>query len=151
MKKILLFILIYFCFIFSGLIFNFNSEYYYLLNLPKGLISPFAISYIWIINYALISFSILNVVKEINILKNKDYSYILITNYLACSLFPFAFFYLMSPFFGFVLTSIAFVSSIFLFIETRKVRKNISYYLVPHIILSLYFLIQSIAIFIMNF
>ena len=83
--------------------------------------------------------------------KNKDYLYILITNYLSNQLFMYFFFYLMCPFLGFIITIIISLSTIFLYLETKKISKKISYYLIPYIIYSTYALILMSTIYFINF
>jgi translocator protein len=91
------------------------------------------------------------IVKQYNILKKYDYIYILLTNYFANQLFMYFFFYLMSPFLGFIITVIIFLTSIFLFIETKKINKKASYYIIPYIIYNTYALILITSIYFMNF
>ena len=150
-KDILRFIIILLPWLISGIIFPYNKDFYETLRIPSFALPGFIIGITWIILYILISISIYIISKKINILKNTDYLYILITNYLANQLFSFAFFYLMSPFLAFVMTSITFISSIFLFIETREINKKASYFLIPYIIFSTYALIVSLSVYIMNF
>ena len=89
--------------------------------------------------------------KQINIFKNKDYLYILITNYLSNQLFMYFFFYLMSPFLGFIITIIISLSTIFLYLETKKISKKSSYYLIPYIIYTTYALVLMSTIYFINF
>jgi len=150
-KIIIRYLLILFPWLISGIIFPYNKSFYESLNIPSFALPGIAIGIIWLILYILISISIYIVSKNINILKNKDYLYVLITNYLGNQLFSFAFFYLMSPFLAFVMTSITFISSIFLFIETKSINKKASYFLIPYTIFSAYALIVSLSVYIMNF
>lgn len=151
MKKILRFILLLFPWLLSGIIFKVDLDYYNYLNLPGFVLPNKLISIIWIILYILITISIYKISINKNILKEKDYFYVLITNFLANSLFIYGFFYLKSPFFGFILTTITLISSIFLFIETKKLNKKASYYLIPYIVFNVYAFILSLSIYIMNF
>lgn len=151
MKKILRFILLLFPWLLSGIIFKVDLDYYNYLNLPGFVLPNKLISIIWIILYILITISIYKISINKNILKEKDYFYVLITNFLANSLFIYGFFYLKSPFFGFILTTITLISSIFLFIETKKLNKKASYYLIPYIVFNVYVFILSLSIYIMNF
>lgn len=147
----MLFIGILFLWLLSGLIFNVNNEYYSLLKLPFFTLNGKIISIIWFIIYILITISIFKVIKKINIFKNKDYLYILITNYLSNQLFMYFFFYLMSPFLGFIITIIISLSTIFLYLETKKISKKSSYYLIPYIIYTTYALILMSTIYFINF
>ncbi len=150
-KDILLFIGILFLWLLSGLLFKVNNDYYSLLKLPFFVLSGKFISIIWFIIYILITISIIKIIKKINIFKNKDYLYMLITNYLANQLFMYFFFYLMSPFLGFIITIIISLSTIFLYLETKKISKASSYYLIPYIIYSTYALILMTSIYFINF
>ena len=147
----MLFIWILFLWLLSGLIFKVNNDYYSLLKLPFFTLNGKIISIIWFIIYILITISIFKIIKKINIFKNKDYLYILITNYLSNQLFMYFFFYLMSPFLGFIITIIISLSTIFLYLETKKISKKFSYYLIPYIIYSTYALILMSTIYFINF
>lgn len=151
MKKVLRFLICFLPWLISGLLFKFDSGYYEMLNIPSFALPPKLVSVVWIILYILIALSIYQVSKEKNIVKESDYFYVLITNYLANQLFLYGFFNLKSPFFGFILTTITFVSSIFLFLETRALKKQASYFLIPYLIFNIYAFILSLSVYIMNF
>ncbi len=150
-KDILLFLSILLLWMIGGFIFRYDASFYNLLHIPSFALSPDYISTSWFILYILITISIFMVVKCINIFRNYDYLYVLITNYLANQLFPFMFFTLKSPFFGFIMTAITFISSIFLYLETKKISLKASYFLIPYVAFNVYALILSIAVYIMNF
>ena len=147
----LLFIGILFLWLLSGLLFKVNNDYYSLLKLPFFTLNAKIISIVWFIIYILITISIYKVVKKIDIFKNKDYFYMLLTNYFANQLFMYFFFYLMSPFLGFIITIVISLSTIFLYLETKKISKKFSYYLIPYIIYSTYALILMSTIYFINF
>ena len=147
----MLFIWILFLWLLSGLIFKVNNDYYSLLKLPFFTLNGKIISIIWFIIYILITISIYKVIKKIDIFKNKDYFYMLLTNYFANQLFMYFFFYLMSPFLGFIITIVISLSTIFLYLETKKISKKFSYYLIPYIIYSTYALILMSTIYFINF
>ncbi|MCI7083113.1 MAG: tryptophan-rich sensory protein [Tenericutes bacterium] len=151
LKDILLFIIILFLWLLSGLLFKYNKEYYELLKLPSFVLNGKVISIIWFIIYILNTISIIILSKKTNIFKNRDYLYILLTNYLANELFMYFFFYLMSPFLGFAITTVVALSTIFLFIETKKISKKSSYFLIPYIIYSIYAFILMSSVYFMNF
>lgn len=151
LKQILLFIIILFFWLLSGLIFKYDPEFYSLLKLPSFTLSGKWISIIWFIIYILNTISIVIIVNKVKLLENRDYLYILLTNYFANQLFMYFFFYLMSPFLGFAITTIVMLSSIFLFIETKKVSKTSSYFLIPYIIYSIYAFVLMATIYFMNF
>lgn len=150
-KNILFFIGILFSWLLSGLIFKYNKDFYENLNLPFFALDGKIISIIWFIIYILITISIILVSKKINILKNNDYLYILLTNYFSNQLFMYFFFYLMSPFLGFAVTTTTFLSSIFLYIETKKIDAKASYFLIPYLVYGLYAFILMSSTYFMNF
>lgn len=151
MKKVLVFLSCFIPWLISGIIFKYDPNYYEILNIPSFALPPKIISISWIIIYILIATSIYKVRQEKNIIKEGDYFYVLITNYLANQLFLYGFFNLKSPFFGFILTTITFISSIFLFLETKRLNKNASYYLIPYILYNIYAFILSLTVYIINF
>lgn len=150
-RNVLLFVGILFLWLLGDFIFKADTIFYELLNVPWYAMSPEFMSTSWFIVYILMTISIIMVMKTTNILRHYDYLYILITNYLASQLFPFMFYTLKSPFFGFIISAIVFISSIFLYIETRIINKRASYLLIPNIIFSIYALIIAISIYVMNF
>lgn len=151
LKQILLFIIILFFWLLSGLIFKYDAVFYSMLKLPSFVLSGKWISIIWFLIYILNTISIVIICNKVKILQNKDYLYILLTNYFANQLFMYFFFYLMSPFLGFAITTIVMLSTIFLFIETKKISKTSSYFLIPYIIYSIYAFILMATIYFMNF
>ncbi len=150
-RNVLLFVGILFLWLLGDLIFSFDGVFYNLLNIPNYAMSPDFMSTSWFIVYILVTISIIMVMKTTNVLKRYDYLYVLITNYLANQLFPFMFYTLKSPFFGFIIAAIVFISSIFLYIETKVINKKASYFLIPNIAFSIYALIIAISIYVMNF
>ena len=127
LKQILLFIIILFFWLLSGLIFKYDAAFYSMLKLPVFFLFFKLISIIWFLIY------------------------ILLTNYFANQLFMYFFFYLMSPFLGFAITTIVMLSTIFLFIETKKISKTSSYFLIPYIIYGIYAFILMATVYFMNF
>ncbi|MBR4177761.1 MAG: tryptophan-rich sensory protein [Bacilli bacterium] len=151
LKDILLFIFILFIWLFSGLFFKVDLDFYTILKLPIFTLPNKIISILWFIVYILITISVFMVSKRTKIISNNDYFYMLITNYLSNQLFMFFFFKLMSPFLGFIITTITTLSSFFLYLETKKISKQSSYFLIPYIIYSSYSFILMTAIYFMNF
>ena len=151
MKKVFRFLLALLPWFISGLIFKVDKSYYDMLTIPPFALKSVLIGIVWSILYILIAIRIFKLSDKVNIFKESDYFYVLVTNYLANQLFLYGFFTLKSPFLGFVLTTITLVSSIFLFLETKKLDKNSSYYLIPYAIFNIYAFILSLAIYILNF
>ncbi len=150
LKNILLFIIIFSSWLLSGLIFKIDFEYYNLLKLPTFTLNYKIISIVWFVIYFLNTISITIIINKTNIFKRPDYLYMLATNYLSNQLFLFFFFKLMSPFLGLAISIIIFISTIFLYIETKKIDKKSSYFLIPYIIYSTYALILMASIYFMN-
>lgn len=128
-----------------------DFEFYDLLKLPSFALPPNLIGLFWFIMYILITISIFIVNKKINILKSNDYLYMLITNYLSNQLFLLFFFKLMSPFLGFIITTITSLSTIFLYLETKKISKTASYFLIPYVIFNTYNFVVMLTLYLMNF
>lgn len=150
-NSILLFSIILLLWLLSGFIFEINLDYYNLLSLPNYTLSGNYISIIWFIIYITNSISIILILRKYNIFKNYDYLFILLTTYLSSQLFLYFFFYLMSPFLGFIITVVTFISSIFWFLETKKLNKLASYFVLPYIIYSLYAVILMTHVYVINF
>ena len=150
-KNILLFIIILFIWLLGGILFKVDFSFYNELKLPFFTLSPKLIGISWFILYILITLSILKVYKTTNILKNKDYLYILITNYISNQLFLYFFFSLRSPFLGFCITTLILISSIILLLETKKISIKAFYLLIPYIIYNIYAFILMTTIYFMNF
>lgn len=150
-KNVSTFTILLLLWLMSGLIFKYNEEYYSLLKLPSFTLNSIVISIVWFIIYILIAISVYIVIRKKNIFKERDYLYILITNYLANQLFMYFFFYLMSPFLGFAITTVTFLSSIFLFIETKKISSLSSYFLIPYVLYSAYAFVLMTTVYFMNF
>ncbi|MBQ4263665.1 MAG: tryptophan-rich sensory protein [Bacilli bacterium] len=150
-NSILLFSIVLLLWLLSGFIFEINLDYYNLLSLPNYTLSGNYISIIWFIIYITNSISIILILRKYNIFKNYDYLYILLTTYLSSQLFLYFFFYLMSPFLGFIITVVTFISSIFWFLETKKLNKLASYFVLPYIIYSLYAVILMTHVYVINF
>lgn len=150
-NSILLFSIVLLLWLLSGFIFEINLDYYNLLSIPNYTLSGNYISIIWFIIYITNSISIILILRKYNIFKNYDYLYILLTTYLSSQLFLYFFFYLMSPFLGFIITVVTFISSIFWFLETKKLNKLASYFVLPYIIYSLYAVILMTHVYVINF
>ncbi|MBR2137732.1 MAG: tryptophan-rich sensory protein [Bacilli bacterium] len=150
-KQIILFIVILFLWLLSGIIFKYNNLFYEALNKPIFALNGKVISIIWFIIYILNTISVILVINKGNIKEKLDYIYILITNYISNQLFMYFFFYLMSPFLGFAITTIIFISTIFLLIETKKISRTSAYFLIPYLIYTFYAFILMSTIYFMNF
>lgn len=130
----------------SNLLFPIDTNYYQSLNLPFFSPAPIVFAIIWPILYILISISIYNTYEE----STTNYKIYLVINYLANQLYTFCFFILKDNFLALVDTIIVLISSLYLYLETKSLKPKYTKYLIPYIIWSLFALILSFSIFIMN-
>ena len=151
MKNKVFFTFVLVLWLLGGLIFKYDSSYYELLNVPDFFINPTINSFISIIVYFLITYSITNIKKDTRILENNDYFFILIINYLANMIFPLMFYNLRSPLLGFIMNLIVLISTYYLLIETKKLNRKSYYFLIPYLVFSIYSFITSLFIWILNF
>ena len=128
-----------------------NKEYYNSLTLPFFTPPQIAYSIIWTIIYIGISISIY---QTINTYKIKDipksYKYTLLLNYLANESFQPIFFLLKSNFLGFVSCISTFITSLFLYKETKDLKEKSAKHLIIYILFSLFACILSLSIYLLN-
>lgn len=151
MKRVLTFIFILVLWFLSTFIISSSNSYYQSLNLPFFAPHPIIFTIVWSILYVMITKSIYDIYTEYNYRTVKEYNKVLLINYLSNQLFSFAFFGLKSPFLGFVITVIVFISSLYLYYETKKLNVNSSKWLIPYIIWNIFAVILSLTVYFMNF
>ena len=145
MKKILKFIIILVPWFTSGLLFPANQIFYKQLNKPIFAPPGIVFAIVWPILYFLITLSKL-LVKD----KNKDYLKYLIINYFSNQAYNFFFFTIKSPFIALIDTIIVLISSLYLYIESKKDNNISSKLLIPYILWNVYATILIISIYFMN-
>ena len=145
MKKTLKFLTILLPWFIGGLIFNNNQLFYKTLNKPFFAPPGWLFAIIWPILYILIAISIYKINN-----KNKDYLKALIINYFSNQIFSFLFFTLKSPFLALIDTIIVLISSLYLYLESKKENQTSSNLLIPYIIWNTFATILIISIYIMN-
>lgn len=145
MKKFIKYILILLPWFIGGIVFPNNSIFYKELNKPFFAPPGILFAIIWPILYILIALSIYKVKN-----KNSDYLKALIINYFSNQVFNFLFFTLKSPFIALIDTFIVLISSLFLYIESKKDNNSSAYLLIPYIIWNIFATILIIAVYIMN-
>lgn len=128
-----------------------DYNYYKEINLPS--FAPPAAFYgiAWTIVYILIALSIVNLLysykfKELPL----SYKSTLLINYLFNQSYVLVFFGLKSTFLGFVSCLGTFISGLFLFSETYNLKVKSSRYLIPYLLLSLFAVILSFVIYVIN-
>ena len=145
MKKVLKFIIILVPWFLGGLIFPANQIFYKQLNRPVFAPPSIVFAIVWPILYFLIALSIY-LIKD----KNKDYLKYLIINYFSNQVYNFFFFTIKSPFIALIDTIIVLISSLYLYIESKKDNKLSSKLLIPYILWNIYATILIISIYFMN-
>lgn len=150
MKAFFKFIIILLPWFLSSLI-PIDKEFYNSLTLPFFTPPEMAYGIIWSIIYIGISISIYQILKTYKIKDiPKSYKYTLLLNYIANQSFQPLFFLLKSTFLGFVSCILTFITSLFLYKETKDVKEKSAKYLIPYILFSLFATILSLSIYLLN-
>jgi len=145
-KKFLIYLLFLLPWFLSSIIFKIDSSYYKSLDLPFFAPPPIVFGIVWPILYLLIAYSIY---KTFNIGDSKYKIYLLI-NYIANQLFTFTFFTLKNNLLALIDTIIILISSLYLYIETKKINKGYEFYFIPYILWNIFALVLVFTIFIIN-
>ena len=128
-----------------------DKEFYNSLTLPSFTPPQMAYGIIWSIIYICISISIYQILNTYKIKDiPKSYKYTLLLNYIANQSFQPLFFLLKSPFLGFVSCILTFITSLFLYKETKDLKEKSAKYLIPYILFSLFATILSLSIYLLN-
>ena len=150
MKKILKFILILLPWFIGGLLFRSDTIFYKSLNKPIFAPPSILFPIVWSILYLLIAISIHLILNDNKLKDIPNYTKTLIINYFSNQIFSFLFFTLKSPFLALIDTFIVFISSLFLYYESRELNKTSAKLLIPYIIWNTFALVLIIFIFFMN-
>lgn len=146
LKKVLKFILILFPWFLSSLICR-DYSYYNSINKPCFALPNYLFPIIWSILYILIAISIFIIFKDY---VSKDYKKNLIYNFIFNQLYIIIFFCFKNPFLAFIDVLLTLLTSLFLYYETKELKKSASIFLIPYVIFLIYALILSISIYFMN-
>ena len=150
MKAILKFLITLLPWFLSSLV-PIDKEFYNSLILPFFTPPQMAYGIIWSIIYICISISIYQILNTYKIKDiPKSYKYTLLLNYIANQSFQPLFFLLKSPFLGFVSCILTFITSLFLYKETKDLKEKSAKYLIPYILFSLFATILSLSIYLLN-
>lgn len=145
MKKIVKFILILLPWFIGGFVFKSDQIFYKSLNKPAFAPAGFIFGIVWTILYILIAISIFKIKN-----KRKEYLKTLVINYFSNQVFNFFFFTIKSPFIALIDTIIVLISSLYLYIESKKDNNASAYLLIPYILWNIFATILIISIYIMN-
>lgn len=150
MKKILKFILILLPWFMGGILFRSDTIFYKSLNKPVFAPPSILFPIVWTILYLLIAISIYLILKDNKLKDIPSYTKTLIINYFSNQIFSFLFFTLKSPFLALIDTFIVFISSLFLYYESKELNKTSAKLLIPYIMWNVFATILIISIFFMN-
>lgn len=128
-----------------------DKTYYNSLTLPFFTPPQIAYGIIWTIIYIGISISIYQIINTYKIKDiPKSYKYTLLLNYIANQSFQPIFFLLKNNFLGFISCITTFITSLFLYKETKDLKEKSAKYLIPYILFSLFASILSLSIYLLN-
>jgi len=150
MKRLFTFILILLPWFISGLLFSNNLDFYNVISKPSFALPKFLFGPVWTILYILVAISVTILIYSNYIKYEKDYFKALISNYIFNQLYLFCFFSLQSPFLGFIDSVLIFITSLFLYYETKELNKKAAYFLLPYVFFNIYAVILSLSIYFLN-
>lgn len=146
LKKFLVYLLFLLPWFLGGILFKTDTAYYLGLNLPWFAPPPIMFGIVWPILYLLIAYS---VYMTWNV-STSNYKIYLVINYISNQLFTWFFFILKNNFLALIDTIIVLISSLYLYVETKKLNKDSAKYLIPYIVWNIFALILVFTIFITN-
>lgn len=139
MKKVFKFLIYLLPWFLSSILIKTDTVFYDSLKKPFFAPPPIVFIIVWTILYILIAASLY---KNKN--KSIDYYKSLIINYFSNQIYTFIFFIIKSPFIAFIDCIIVFISSLFLYNETKQKL------LIPYIVWNLFACILSLSIYLLN-
>ncbi len=139
MKKVFKFLIYLLPWFLSSILIKTDTVFYDSLKKPFFAPPPIVFIIVWTILYILIATSLY---KNKN--KSIDYYKSLIINYFSNQIYTFIFFIIKSPFIAFIDCIIVFISSLFLYNETKQKL------LIPYIVWNLFACILSLSIYLLN-
>ena len=145
-KKFLVYLLFLLPWFISNLLFKIDTAYYQSLDRPWFAPPPIIFGIVWPILYALIAYSIYKTWSN----SNSNYKIYLAINYIANQLYTLFFFVLKNNFLSLVDTIIILISSLYLYVETKNLNKDMAKYLIPYILWNIFALVLVFTIFITN-
>lgn len=150
MKTLTYFFISFLPWFLSGIFFSSNLSFYDEIQLPSFALPKNLFFPVWTILYFLIAISITILLKKNYIRYEKEYKKSLFYNYLFNQIFLFLFFTLENIFLAFIDTVLIFITSLFLYYETKELNKKASYFLIFYVLFSTYATILTLVIYFMN-
>lgn len=149
-KKILFFLFVLAIFMVPGFIFSKNTEFYKEINKPVFAPPGIVFSIVWAGLYTLQAYYITKVYFEYNDKEGKKLLIILSINALANILYTPVFFVLKSTFGGFIISLITLVTVVLIVYKSKIIDIKEWYLEIPYLLWSIFALILSISIYLMN-
>ncbi len=145
-KNIIKFILFLLPWFLNVLICN-DYSYFNEINIPSFALPQSLFGITWFILYSLISISIVIISNKYF---TKDYKLTLLLNYIFNQLYTISFFCIKNTFLSFIICLLTFITSTFLYYETKKISEKASKFLIPYTLFLIYATILSLSIYVIN-
>lgn len=147
-RKVVVFLFLFSLWFLGSILCPFNAGFYSSITIPSVAPNQSVISLIWFIIYFLNTISTFFLIKDYDL--NDDFYFIMLLNYLFCQFYPLFFFFFNSLVLSMICNIVVAVSSVFLIFETEKINKHLAYLFIPYSLWSLFSLILSISIYLIN-
>ena len=149
MKKIFIFLSSFLLFLIPSFFIR-DFSFFDQLNLPFFALPKPLYGIVWTILYFLISISISIIYHMYQFKYIPDYNKALISNYIFNELFTYLLFYFKQLFFSFIIALGNFITSLFLYYETKSLDKKAANFLLPYVFFNLFVVVLSLTIYFMN-
>ena len=147
-KKIIRFLILLLPWFISSIIFRVDTSYYKSLRLPFFAPPSILFPIVWTVLYILITISVYIISYRNDI--DSNYKITLLINYLSNQLYTLFFFIIKDNFLALCDALTVFISSLYLYLESKKYDNRSGNLLIFYIIWNLFATILSISIFILN-
>lgn len=124
-----------------------DYNYFNQINIPSFALPQNLFGITWFILYSLISISIVIISNKYF---TKDYKLTLLLNYIFNQLYTISFFCIKNTFLSFIICLLTFITSTFLYYETKKISEKASKFLIPYTLFLIYATILSLSIYVIN-
>lgn len=151
MKRIILFLLFLIPWYGSTLLLQGNFSYYREIELPSFAPPQIVFPIIWGIVYIGIAITLYHIHHNFNLCQNKQYSKIVLFNYILNQFYPFLFFQFHNLFLSFICCVAINISTIIFYYETKDMNKKTALFLLPYLLWATFATILSIAVYLFNF
>lgn len=146
-KKLSFILFIFMMFNITLLLFPIDTGYLTTLKMPFYFNINFYLL-LWTIVIILICYSLFYII--LNYKTNDNYNFVVIINYIFSQVFGLFFFYFNNIVISIIVISIVMISSMFIYLETKKIDKNLSFLTIPYWLFNIFNLIYLMIIFLLN-